>query len=123
MNIEIVYVGQKSSFFQELTLSEKALVCDALAQSNILEFLIQDQEHIELRELEGRIGLFGKIVSFDTVLKTGDRIEIYRPLILDPKEARRKRANKNRVNKIKQLQNKKLAKKNRKIISMEKSEH
>ena len=42
------------------------------------------------------LGIFGKIVSGDTVLKPGDRVEIYRPLALDPKAARRARAEKNR---------------------------
>lgn len=39
-----------------------------------------------------KIGIFGKATTRDTVLKPGDRIEIYRPLIADPKEIRRQRA-------------------------------
>jgi len=39
-----------------------------------------------------KIGIFGKIVKNDTVVKEGDRIEIYRPLIADPREVRRQRA-------------------------------
>lgn len=39
-----------------------------------------------------RLGIFGRKTSPDTVLREGDRVEIYRPLIADPKEARRKRA-------------------------------
>lgn len=42
----------------------------------------------------GKIGVFGKIVNPDTRLSDGDRVEIYRPLALDPKEARRRRAQK-----------------------------
>ena len=38
------------------------------------------------------IGIFGKRVTLDTRLANGDRIEIYRPLSTDPKEARRRRA-------------------------------
>ncbi|RUQ98699.1 RnfH family protein [Legionella septentrionalis] len=41
------------------------------------------------------IGIFSKPISPDTVLKTGDRIEIYRPLLVDPKEKRRQRARRN----------------------------
>ena len=37
------------------------------------------------------LGIFGKRVKDDTVLRDGDRIEIYRPLVADPKDARRKR--------------------------------
>ena len=39
-----------------------------------------------------KIGIFGKLVKLDRQLQHLDRVEIYRPLIADPKEARRKRA-------------------------------
>jgi len=40
----------------------------------------------------GAMGIYGKLCTEDRVLKAGDRIEIYRPLRADPKEARRNRA-------------------------------
>ena len=53
----------------------------------------------EVRRLAGdadldpeRVGVFGELKSPDYVPREGDRVEIYRPLIMDPKEARRKRA-------------------------------
>ena len=39
-----------------------------------------------------KVGIFSKIVNRDQVLRAGDRVEIYRPLIADPKEARKQRA-------------------------------
>ena len=39
-----------------------------------------------------KLGIFGKIAKPDTLLRDRDRVEIYRPLIADPKESRRKRA-------------------------------
>jgi hypothetical protein len=51
-----------------------------------------------LREFDGidlernRIGVFAKPTTPDTVLRDGDRVEIYRPLIADPKESRKQRA-------------------------------
>jgi putative ubiquitin-RnfH superfamily antitoxin RatB of RatAB toxin-antitoxin module len=39
------------------------------------------------------VGIFSKQVSFDTPVQPGDRIEIYADLLIDPKEARRHRAN------------------------------
>ncbi|MES9946019.1 MAG: RnfH family protein [gamma proteobacterium symbiont of Ctena orbiculata] len=39
-----------------------------------------------------KIGIFGKAAKLDALLAEGDRVEIYRPLIADPKEARKKRA-------------------------------
>ena len=44
-----------------------------------------------------KIGVFGKVAKLDRVLETGDRVEIYRPLIADPKEARKKRAAEGKV--------------------------
>ena len=44
-----------------------------------------------------KIGVFGKIAKLDQVLRPGDRVEIYRPLIADPKEARKKRAAEGKV--------------------------
>lgn len=38
------------------------------------------------------LGIFGKLIKDDTVLHAGDRVEIYRPLIADPKEGRKQRA-------------------------------
>lgn len=41
-----------------------------------------------------KVGIYGKLKPLDTVLREHDRIEIYRPLIADPKDARRRRAKK-----------------------------
>jgi putative ubiquitin-RnfH superfamily antitoxin RatB of RatAB toxin-antitoxin module len=43
------------------------------------------------------VGTFGKLITLDTKVNTGDRVEIYRPLIADPKEQRRKRAEAGKV--------------------------
>ena len=50
----------------------------------------QKKPDIDLKT--SKIGVYGKLCGMDTVLKDGDRVEIYRPLIVDPKEARRRRA-------------------------------
>lgn len=49
------------------------------------------------------VGIFGKLRSYDYVLQDGDRIEIYQPLLLDPKEARRERV---RLEKVKRSRSK-----------------
>ncbi|MDQ7970005.1 MAG: RnfH family protein [Oxalicibacterium faecigallinarum] len=41
-----------------------------------------------------RVGIYSKIKTLDTILREHDRVEIYRPLIADPKDSRRRRANK-----------------------------
>jgi putative ubiquitin-RnfH superfamily antitoxin RatB of RatAB toxin-antitoxin module len=47
-----------------------------------------------------RVGIWGKIKSLDAVLNQQDRIEVYRPLIADPKEARHRRAARNQRSKV-----------------------
>ncbi|HKI80616.1 MAG TPA: RnfH family protein, partial [Pseudodesulfovibrio sp.] len=59
---------------------------EAVKQSGILERFAE----IDLET--SKVGVFGKLGKPQTVLKPGDRVEIYRGLIADPKEVRRKRA-------------------------------
>ncbi|MDX1811919.1 MAG: RnfH family protein, partial [Gammaproteobacteria bacterium] len=56
-----------------------------------LSGLLEKYPDIELNKTN-KIGIFGKLTKPDTVLREKDRVEIYRPLIADPKEIRRKRA-------------------------------
>ena len=65
-------------------------VADALEQSQIL------QRHPSLDLASHRVGIWGKLCSLETVLRDCDRVEIYRPLQVDPKEARRLRYRKHR---------------------------
>lgn len=59
-------------------------VADALTASGIFE------RYPEARDLP--VGIFSKKVARDTCVRPGDRVEVYRPLLSDPKEKRRKRA-------------------------------
>jgi putative ubiquitin-RnfH superfamily antitoxin RatB of RatAB toxin-antitoxin module len=59
---------------------------EAIERSGIL------QRFPEIDLARNRIGIFGKVAKLDQVLRPGDRVEIYRPLIADPKEARKRRA-------------------------------
>ncbi|WP_338034419.1 RnfH family protein [Legionella cardiaca] len=68
----------------KLSLKSGATIADALVESNLLI------TNPEIKDYS--VGIFAKIKSRDTILKSGDRIEIYRPLALDPKEKRRQRA-------------------------------
>lgn len=58
----------------------------AIVQSGIM----MDFPELELEE--AKVGIFGKAAAMTTELSDGDRVEIYRPLIADPKEVRRQRA-------------------------------
>ena len=61
-----------------------------LEQAIILSGICSRYPEIDLTETA--VGIFGTLSTLDTVLKSGDRVEIYRPLQVDPKEARRRRA-------------------------------
>ena len=87
INVEIVYAPEEKPLFHiHLSLFEGATVMEAISQSGL--------ETLYPQTANSPVGLFSKRVSRDTVLKEGDRIEVYRPLTLDPKEKRRQRAEK-----------------------------
>jgi putative ubiquitin-RnfH superfamily antitoxin RatB of RatAB toxin-antitoxin module len=85
ISVEIVYIAAAQPVVQlKLLLKSGATALDALSESGILV------THPETRVLP--IGIFSQQITMSTVLKSGDRLEIYRPLSLDPKEKRRQRA-------------------------------
>jgi hypothetical protein len=51
----------------------------------------------EIDLAQNKLGIFGKLTKNDTVLRERDRVEIYRPLVADPKEVRRQRAAEGKV--------------------------
>lgn len=87
IHASLVYAGTADAVFEvELALPEGATVADAIAASGLRAACPE----VEIRD--GRIGIFARKVARGTVLRDGDRVEIYRPLKVDPKEARRRRA-------------------------------
>ena len=67
-------------------LPEQATVRMAIDASALLE------AHPSIDLTKQRVGVFGRVVSLDAPLADGDRVEVYRPLMVDPKEARKARA-------------------------------
>lgn len=88
LDIEIAYALPEIQQLIELQVAAGTTAREAIENSGIL----QRFPEIDLSRHE--IGIFGKVVKLDHVLSPGDRVEIYRPLIVDPKEARRRRAGK-----------------------------
>lgn len=83
--VEVVYAMRGEQVLLSLEVKPGTTVHEAIEQSGIRRrFPRLDPER-------GAVGIFGRLVKPDTVLKAGDRVEIYRPLIADPKDARRKR--------------------------------
>ena len=88
IQVQVCYLRPESHFTQELTVAEGATLEQAIYASGVL----QQAPEIDLAAC--RTGVYGKLRPLDTVLRERDRVEIYRPLIADPKEARRRRAGK-----------------------------
>jgi putative ubiquitin-RnfH superfamily antitoxin RatB of RatAB toxin-antitoxin module len=86
MKIEVVYGDADKQTLLSCEVPENAKVKEVIIQSGILAACPE----LELDTLQ--LGIFSKKTSHDTSLKTGDRIEIYRPLKIDPKQARKLRA-------------------------------
>ena len=73
-----------------LSLPPDATVADALHASGLLA------RHPEIDLARQKVGVWGKLRTPDDPLRDGDRVELYRPLTVDPKEARRQRDRKQR---------------------------
>jgi putative ubiquitin-RnfH superfamily antitoxin RatB of RatAB toxin-antitoxin module len=86
MRVEVVYARPERQSVVALRLAAGATVRDAIAASGLLE------RHPEIDPASVKAGLFGTPVRLERVLVEGDRVEILRPLAVDPKEARRRRA-------------------------------
>jgi putative ubiquitin-RnfH superfamily antitoxin RatB of RatAB toxin-antitoxin module len=88
VRIQVCYAKPDTQFLRNLVVPAETTLRQAVERSGLL------QEHPGVDLSVCRVGIFGKLKEPDTVVREGDRIEIYRPLIADPKEARRKRAEK-----------------------------
>lgn len=79
MNIGIAYALIKRQVWLTVDMPEGATVREAIDRSGIL------QQFPEIDLERQKVGIFGKIVALDSKLEDGDRVEIYRPLVVDPK--------------------------------------
>ena len=84
--VEVVYALPEEQTLLALEVDDSASAEEVINQSGILELYPQ----IDLAK--NKIGLFSKIIKLDHQVREKDRIEIYRELIADPKEVRKKRA-------------------------------
>ena len=88
LHVQVCYATPERQILLDLSVPEGTSLQDAIVQSGMLTQVPE----IDLRV--SRVGIYGKQKTLDTVLREHDRVEIYRPLIADPKESRRKRAEK-----------------------------
>lgn len=85
-HVEVAYARPDGAFCIPLELAPGSTVADAIRQSGLLE------QCPEIDLSVNRVGIFANLCELDHEVTAGDRIEIYRPLKIDPKETRRRRA-------------------------------
>jgi putative ubiquitin-RnfH superfamily antitoxin RatB of RatAB toxin-antitoxin module len=106
VRVVVGYATAQQEILRELSLAQGATVGDAIVASGILAEMARLAQAGTLGNLADprdpatapfdpalhQVGVFGKKRPLDSVLRDGDRVELYRPLLADPKESRRRRA-------------------------------
>ncbi|CAG9424621.1 TPA: RnfH family protein [Providencia alcalifaciens] len=92
INIEVTYALPEKQFLLSVKVAEGTTIEEAIIASGILTL----RSDIDLKK--NKVGIYSRPAKLGDVVQEGDRIEIYRPLIADPKELRRKRAEKSKEN-------------------------
>ena len=88
LRVQVCYATASGAVLRELEVEEGTTIEQAIGMSGLL---------VEVPAIDlvlQPVGLHGKKRALETVLREHDRIEIYRPLVADPKESRRRRADK-----------------------------
>jgi len=86
ISVEVAYARPDEQVILKLEMPAGSTLRQAVEQSGILD------RFTEIDTASMKVGIFGKLKKPDQVLQAGDRVEIYRPLIADPKEVRKQRA-------------------------------
>ena len=86
LEVEVAYALPHQQFLRRLKMPSGSTVRQAIVQSGVLSKF----PDIDLKSV--KVGIFSRPVSLGVLLNSGDRVEIYRPLILSPTDARRLRA-------------------------------
>ena len=91
MIVGVAYAKPTVQVWKHVDVPEGASAQEAIERSGLLA------QFPEIDLALNKIGIFGAICPLDRVLREGDRVEIYRPLIADPKAVRKKRADEGKV--------------------------
>ncbi|XBC38932.1 MAG: RnfH family protein [Buchnera aphidicola (Melaphis rhois)] len=85
IEVTIIYALKNKQYIKKITLKHEVSIEQAILDSNII-----DTKIVDIRQ--NNVGIYGKIINLTDIVCHGDRIEIYRPLLIDPKSLRRKKA-------------------------------
>jgi len=86
IKVEVAYARPDKQLILGLQAAAGITIREAIERSGIL------REFPEIEVEDAKVGVFSKASKLDDTLQDGDRVEIYRPLIADPKAARKKKA-------------------------------
>ncbi|WES67175.1 RnfH family protein [Superficieibacter sp. HKU1] len=93
IEVAVAYGFPEKQYLLKVTLEEGATVEDAIRASGLLAL------RTEIDLSQSKVGIYSRPVKLQDPVHDGDRVEVYRPLIADPKELRRQRADKSAANK------------------------
>jgi putative ubiquitin-RnfH superfamily antitoxin RatB of RatAB toxin-antitoxin module len=88
INVEVVYALPRRQSLLSVNIPAGSTVRQAIERSGILA------SYAEIDLAINKVGIWSRTAKLDEVLVAGDRVEIYRPLIADPKDMRKRRAEK-----------------------------
>jgi len=91
IQVEVAFAKEDEQALLAVEGPKGMAIREAIERSGIL------QRFPEINLEGNKVGIFGKVASLDQALENGDRVEIYRPLIADPKAQRKKRAAEGKV--------------------------
>ncbi|MBU1666030.1 MAG: RnfH family protein [Gammaproteobacteria bacterium] len=91
IHVEVVYGRQYRQKVAQVILNEGATLREAVERSGLLA------EFPEIDLAKNKLGIWNKLAKLDAVVRDKDRVEIYQPLIADPKEVRKQRAAEGKV--------------------------
>jgi hypothetical protein len=91
IHVEVVYARPDRQEVASLTLPAGSTAGQAIEASGLLA------RYPEIDLTKNKLGIYAKLAKIDTALRDRDRVEIYRPLIADPKEVRKQRAAEGKV--------------------------
>jgi len=87
IQVTVVYALPDVQYIKKIYMKSNSTVKDAIFASNLIKIVKN------IKFYKNNVGIYNKIVHLNKKIKNGDRIEIYRNLIIDPKERRRKKYN------------------------------
>jgi len=86
LQVTVCYAAAGFEYLEPMQVRDGTTIGEAIELSGVL------QAHPDINLSTQPVGIYAKKKTLDTVLRERDRVEIYRPLVADPKESRRKRA-------------------------------